>query len=404
MAKIIHIFNDDKFIDPAIELFEIAAAGCSEYFVLKNTGEANRYFKSEKVRTVHYKEKGYPQFFVDIAKENEDALFFFHALNAPKQQIVNALPDKTLKVWFVWGYDLYNSWEMFRREMYGKTTRKQTQSAPSFKDRLKVNRFMFFLMRKFQKANAKNALRHRLESYFGAQLLQALKRIDMVVPIVPTEYELVRQMGVSPIEAPFTYGYLEQFASPDVPLNTGKDILVGNSANPTNNHVEAFGKLARLDLGDRKVIVPLSYGGSEEYVAFVIESGKKLLGKNFVPVVDFMPLDAYMELVSNCGVLVFNHIRQQGVGNIIAMGMRGAKLFLNAKSPVYRYYRDIGMHIENIEGLRSEIQLRALSDTEKEHNRQLFTTLYSKERSIEKVKELLQIADAENQRKAQRHK
>ena len=37
--KIVHIFNDDKFIDSAIELFESTHPDCSDYYVLKNKTE-----------------------------------------------------------------------------------------------------------------------------------------------------------------------------------------------------------------------------------------------------------------------------------------------------------------------------------------------------------------------------
>ena len=72
----------------------------------------------------------------------------------------------------------------------------------------------------------------------------------------------------------------------------GKHIQLGNSATPTNNHIEAIDWLAQMELGARRVIVPLSYG-SDEYRDMVCAYGKKRLGDTFQPVTDFMPFDEY---------------------------------------------------------------------------------------------------------------
>ena len=56
----------------------------------------------------------------------------------------------------------------------------------------------------------------------------------------------------------------------------------------------------------------------------------------------FMPdVKTEMDKLEWCDTLIFNHIRQQGVGNIITLGYLGAKIYLNKKSPVFEFYKNV---------------------------------------------------------------
>ena len=43
----------------------------------------------------------------------------------------------------------------------------------------------------------------------------------------------------------------------------GNSIMIGNSASGTNNHEYVMRILSKLDIGSRRVIVPLSYSGKK---------------------------------------------------------------------------------------------------------------------------------------------
>src|SRR5262249_49706535 len=139
--------------------------------------------------------------------------------------------------------------------------------------------------------------------------LQAIKACSFCAPIFPTENEIIRKhCGFTGQFLRFSYGdYADEAdTSSTEPLNA-RNILVGNSSSPTSNHVDAFEMLVRLKLGDRKVIVPLSYGGREDYRDHVIKAGNRLFGSNFIPLVEFMPMKDYSALIKACGVYILNH-------------------------------------------------------------------------------------------------
>ena len=54
------------------------------------------------------------------------------------------------------------------------------------------------------------------------------------------------------------------------------NILIGNSADPSNNHIDIFEKIKNFNFKNKKIIVPLSYPENYEYyIAKVIIKGEK---------------------------------------------------------------------------------------------------------------------------------
>lgn len=391
---IIHVFNDDKFIDPAIKLFEGVCPNRSEYYVLIKENEPFKYVKSPLVKRLDLANEKDKTIFLEKIHNDLRQILFFHALDDIKQQIVLSCPEKIRKVWFIWGYDLYNNWGFFKNNVYENKTTQLIKKKIKLKDKLVYNDLSFFIY------NNTNWFKYFLplkiikvlNNNFETRFFLAAKLMDVVVPVVPTEYALIQKMKLKAKFAPFTYGCVEDLLGDSINKNVygQKNILVGNSADPSNNHIEIFLKLAKLHIGDRKVYVPLSYGGNDKYKIAIIELGTKLFGDNFVPLTTFMSLDHYNKILLSCGIIVFNHKRQQGVGNIITMGYLGAKLFLNNESPVYSYYKKIGLNVFTINQLNDN-QINKSNQELYFNNSTIFKELYSEKAVHQKIKELLLI-------------
>ena len=125
------------------------------------------------------------------------------------------------------------------------------------------------------------------------------------------------------------------------------------------------------------------------------EYGDSYFKENFRPILNFLSLKEYNNIVSSCGILIFNHVRQQGVANIISLGYLGAKLFLNKKSPVYKYYKDLGVDINTIQDITEEQLINNLTMAAFKNNQKLFSDIYSKKAVLEKVNKLLDILSKE---------
>jgi len=114
-----------------------------------------------------------------------------------------------------------------------------------------------------------------------------------------------------------------------------KTILVGNSGAPSNEHIEALSWLAHFADSPVKVVVPLNYGGTPEYVDEVIKYGKALFADKFVPLTDMLDKSEYDKLLASVDVGVFAHYRQQGLYVVYSLFLRRKKMYLRASTSSY---------------------------------------------------------------------
>lgn len=126
------------------------------------------------------------------------------------------------------------------------------------------------------------------------------------------------------------------------------NILLGNSATPTNRHKSALDALSRFAEEDIKIYAPLSYG-DDAYREEVIRYGHELFGDKFVPVTEFMERAEYISFLSKISIGVFNYDRQQGLGNIHLLMRLGAKVFLSQDSGMLAEHIDNGAAVECLE-------------------------------------------------------
>ena len=137
-------------------------------------------------------------------------------------------------------------------------------------------------------------------------------------------------------------------------VEKGRDVLVGNSATATNNHIELFELMhAQMDLEDRKIIVPLVYG-SPAYRDLVLKKGKALFGDKFFGLTKQLSQSKYIELVNNCDTVAMNHLRQQAVSNILIALLQKSEVFLNKESPLFAWFKDRNVDVRPNQALGSK--------------------------------------------------
>ncbi len=121
-----------------------------------------------------------------------------------------------------------------------------------------------------------------------------------------------------------------QFVKNDEAVN----IIVGNSATPTNHHEEVFNMLQHYANCNIRIYCPLSYG-NVRYGETVSELGKKIFGDKFNPILDFMDKKEYMKFLAKMDIGIFYNDRQQAMGNIYSMLKLGKKVFLRTKTSMW---------------------------------------------------------------------
>lgn len=154
-----------------------------------------------------------------------------------------------------------------------------------------------------------------------------------------------------------------------------KSILVGNSADPSNNHIEIFKKLEKFKHENIIVYVPLAYG-SKEYASHVISEGEKIFGDRFVPLTNFMAFDDYMKFLQGIHIAIFAHRRQQGMGNTISLLGMGKKVVIRKQVSQWSFFKELGITVFDFEGL--DLELMKVDNSEK--NKKLVNIYFSHER------------------------
>jgi len=164
------------------------------------------------------------------------------------------------------------------------------------------------------------------------------------------------------------------------------NIQVGNSADPTNNHLEVFDKLAKYKDENINIYVPLSYG-EKEYANDIILKGKEIFGDKFKPMTEFMPFDKYLEFLGEIDIAIFAHKRQQAMGNTITLLGLGKKVYMRSDITPWELFKDIKVKVFDVE----TIDLELFSKAEKQSNQKKIKEYFSEENYIKQLKQLFEV-------------
>ena len=160
----------------------------------------------------------------------------------------------------------------------------------------------------------------------------------------------------------------------------GTNILVGNSADPSNHHIDVLNKLLPYKCDDVRIYVPLSYGDNA-YAETVVTYGQKQFGDKFIPLLDFIPFEKYLELLGEIDIALFNHRRQQGMGNITTLLGLGKKVYMRSDVTPWEFFNKLGVHVFDI----NQIDPTPLETAKSTKNRQIISSHFTKERLIQQL-------------------
>jgi hypothetical protein len=226
---------------------------------------------------------------------------------------------------------------------------------------------------------------HKIYEFFR---LRTIKNIKNVVTYIKGDYELAIQWYGSKSK------YYECLMYPsnlykEYNIKTKKqgriNILVGNSADPTNNHLDIFNNLKDYRYNDIKIYIPLSYG-NKKYAKSIILKGEELFGDKFIPLTDFLSFEKYLDLLGEIDIAIFSHKRQQAMGNIITLLGLGKKVYMRSDITSWKLFKDIGIKVFDVEYMNLEL----LSDDIKIDNNKKIKEYFSKENYLKQLRLLFE--------------
>lgn len=379
--KIVHIATDEKFINAAVWQFEKLEVESIFYIIVDDIDKKLKHVKLKKnIFLIANNIKELEAFGRSLDKAS---LICSHGLSYFSSIVINNLIKENKVLWFLYGKELYNNPYLYdKRSIVGRETFDKFLSKSLINSiKTKFNDFfrnLFYLMRK-----------GTLSPY--KEITNAMRRSDYCGVLYEEEYKIVKRRLRTNIKfLKFSYYPIEKMLGDTDTFISGNNILLGNSATYTNNHLEAITLLKKIELEGRYIIMPLSYGNSKYKEKVILES-KGVFGSYFSPIVSFMPLLEYNAYIQSCGIVIMNHYRQQAVGNVLTMLWMGAKVYLDKRNSLFTYLRRIGVYVYELEEDLNENNkdvFNSLTKEQQKHNRECLRKEITK-------KELLKVLNSQ---------
>lgn len=347
---ILHIATLDKFIPPFVRLIEqeFGEEGHQFWF----TGSVEQYSVARS-DSVYVWGGGFLRKLIGYAKlvkqlHSARKIMLHGLFNMRVVQILALCPWVLTKChWIIWGGDLYQ----------------------------------------FRKAT--NTWRSRIDEAFRRFVIQ---RIGHLVTYIEGDVELARQWyGAKGVHHECIM-YLSNVVDPKMTLEAGWapdhdswNILLGNSADPSNNHIDALERLLPFKDQAIKIYAPLSYG-DQNHAKIVISQGKAWFGDKFVPMTDFMPFEQYLEFLKSLDIAIFNHQRQQAMGNIITLLGMGKPVFMRSDVSHSLFLKSLGIKLNDFE----QLELCRIPPREAEENVLIVRSYFSRATLVKQFSDIFE--------------
>ena len=304
-----------------------------------------------------------------------------HYLTMDMIDFIKSAPQDIHVCWEIYGADLYNQFLVdYGYDIYYTSPKKyskysilETYFGPIFRALLYLKgvKYVYPCQRKKQFeyiCNRVNSLQYCCK--YDASLIEQYAKKKIL------NYEI------------FNYSLTEVLGElKGIDFFDGKDILVGNSASLSNNHLyilKFFGQSLIPNGSD--FILPLSYGGSKSYINDVISAYSSTFNNKIVIYRDYMPLHEYNKTFTRLRAMILSAWRQESQGTAIMGFYLGIKVFMSEKSPLYKWFLDCGFIVFSIENATKEQFSKSLTYEEKVHNRNIVLQRYNEESFVTTLK------------------
>lgn len=384
--KIVHLSNDEKFLPLTRSLFEEAFPGQNRYLIARGRRGDTRHVEPapdvSRYRTLRFRNRWIAR---DLAAADCVVVHLMSSRFAPALRHVRA---DCLVVWIAGGGDYMPLLEPRLGSLLLPRTAELLRTLQRVERRGRLRRIWDGCL---------SGVRSRAPGGAAATdkapaVVSVAHRID-VFSANPADAGLLREAlpSLRAAHHPIPSFTVEDIFAAGTGAMAGPDVLLGNSASPANNHLEALSLLReRLPLGGR-LVAPLSYGKAPRgYAQAVIEAGRAALGDRFEPVTGWLPIAAYNARIARCGWVIMNQRRQQAVGNICAALYRGATVYMRRDSPLYGFFTDLGVALFAIEALEADLAapLLPLTVEQRQRNREAIEARYGRTKVVAAIRAL----------------
>lgn len=371
--KVLHVFGDCIFFDSVSDLFDKVDVLDNVYaYYLQNRRHEFKYIKKAEKITVFTNKEEYLKLFSD---NRIDVVYFYSFPGCYYNLVRKHVAADKIVIWWEWGYDIYDNVRGLRPLVDLSLYKSKTKDF-----------FTTYLF--FKKSFIRNCIKKVVAPFYRKAQKDAISRIDYCSTVFPIEYEILKKLDFFTAKPFLLQGSIDYMKSDFVyNFDTG-NILVNNSGRALANHLDILDVLERVNIGSRKIILPLSYG-DVNFIKFLKKRiNTSCISKSMQMLDTFLPYDEYFAIINSCTHAVFGAIRQHAVGNILSCFRCGVKVFLYNDSLGYKHFKEAGFIVYAIESDLNEIELsKNLTQSEAYNNYKLsFCGIYSHNDAVNRLK------------------
>ena len=378
--KILHLISDHQVIERTLGVYEEIFPGKNDVLVFCPQRKPFKRLKGTyEGKVVDWNNLSLIASSYDFS---DITLVIAHYMSMDKIDFIKLIPSHIQVCWEIYGYDLYNQFlfplglEIYseKRYKYAKYTFISHYFEPLFNLILTIK-----------------GAKYRFDWQKIKQFQYITKRINSIQYCCKYDAKFVEDYVGHSIHSYEIFNYsLEEVLGElnGIDFFNGKDILVGNSASLSNNHLYVLDLLKNTELSTgTKLVVPLSYGGTEKYAKKVEEEYRNAFPCQVEFLTDYLPLHEYNKVFLRLKAIILAAWRQESQGTAMMAFYLGIKVYMSERSPLYKWFIDCGFIVFPIETITKESLDQTLSDEEKNHNRQTVLNRYNPERIAQTLKE-----------------
>ncbi len=367
---ILHIVFDGILFDGVSNRFD-QMEGYRNIYLLNTFGQISsfKFIKLSSKVTVAKDEEEWGKF---ISNSKIDFIYI-HGLWSNSTKAVRYISDNAIVIWWCYGMEIYENSlgiaPILPMRIYKTRTFWLWQ-----KKNISIHRFMSNYIAYFFPTiyNFIMRLKYPQET---KDIYKMLKRVDYLFTPLENEYDELRKRNKIIKAKPFRlYSWQTPCESPIQHSRPG-EILIDHSAVLSNNHTDIFHALRKIDVKERTLNIPISYG--DDFMKQKIKTYESFNGSNTLFLESPIPFKDYQEMIRKCTHAIFGGIRQTGLGNIYLCLRNGVKIFMFKDSITYKYLTKTGYYVFSIEDDLSDREIKVpLSENAAMHNFNLFYKLH----------------------------
>lgn len=379
--KILHLIVDHQVIERTLRIYEETFPNSNDVIIFSQLPNENNskhliaHKNSKRVLLGRGAKEGH------IYDFSGYSYIIAHYLTLDMIDFIREAPNNIHITWEIYGWDLYNQ---FLEPLGFKLSYSDSSKYKKYGFAIKYFPPLFDILLYITGHHVDLAFKRK------SSFKYICKRVNAIQYCCLYDAKYVEQYAKRSIYSYEVFNYSLSEVLGDLANSSflnGNDIMVGNSASYSNNHLYILNYIKKIKLDENShIIMPLSYGGSQRYIDEVESCYQSIFGGAVKTLRNYLPLHKYNNIFLCLKAMILSAWRQESLGTAIMGFYLGVKVFMSEKSPLYRWFKDCNFIVFTIESITEESLTIGLSQEEKEYNRKMVINHYNNDVFVKTLK------------------